>query len=521
MRMPQLILLWIVPMLAMAANAAAQGVAPVAEPPKAPALDGPTVPAAKPFVDLIHRYKFTEQYALRETPGDPHVIGQYVVTVDEKLKDSIDSTDGSPSKPTEQSRQMVYIERPAEVSGLGQAIATIRRYKTYKSTSEDAAKGVVFSPLQGLNVWCRPQQNMLPQILSLDPRPLREREFELAAHQLYMPGLVAVLPTIPVRVGDSWRIPRKAVQTMLGEPELRGDSLNGKFVEIRLEENGHGRQAVISINGRIENQIAQTLVNAQLIFRFQDPAVRPERLESGIAQPARAPDESLIDARGMIVELRMARVANGFIGGPGMKPQKFQAGQDLVLMRGLDTRVADGLLQVPTTAPKSTDSNSWLTYKDSKNRFNFEHPQDLLPPERRQVDPGDESTAVYLVKSRPEGRDMLVLHVFQQVKGPEALKEMLNIQWKRAGGEILNGDEKWLDAGDWLGRKVFRLEAAMIIPGRGPRAPRIHYDAYLVQIGKDASVMAIATTTREAVPAFRNDVEKILKKFRLGTDQAY
>ena len=64
-----------------------------------------------------------------------------------------------------------------------------------------------------------------------------------------MPGLVAVLPTIPVRVGDSWRIPRKAVQTMLGEPELRGDSLHGKFVEIRREENGQARQAVISING--------------------------------------------------------------------------------------------------------------------------------------------------------------------------------------------------------------------------------------------------------------------------------
>jgi hypothetical protein len=467
MRIPQLTLLWIGPMLAMAAIASAQGVAPVAEPPKDQILDGPTVPAAKAYIDLIHRYKFSEQYSVRESPTEPHVICQYLVTVDEKLKDSIDALDGVATKPTEQSRQIVYLERPAEVSGLGQATATVRKYKTYRSASEDTAKGVIFTPLQGLNVWCRPQQNLLPLVFSLDPRPLREREFELAAHQLYLPSLSALLPTIPVRVGDTWRISRKAVQSLLGEPELRGDSINGKFVEIRREEKGQARQAVIAINGRIENQVAQTLVNAQLVFRFLEPSARPERPDSGIAQPARPPDDSVVDARGSIIELRMARVANGAIPGPGMKPQKFQARQDLILERGPDFRAGEGLLPVPTTAPKATESNSWLIYKDPKNRFAFEHPQDLLPPERKQLDVGDDSTAVYLIKTRPDGRDLLSLYVFQQVKGPEALKELLNTQWKRAGGEILNGDEKWLEADDWGGRKVFRLEAAMVIPGRG------------------------------------------------------
>ena len=51
MWIPQLTLLWIGPMLAMAAIASAQGVAPVVEPPKAQAQtqvpDGPTVPASK------------------------------------------------------------------------------------------------------------------------------------------------------------------------------------------------------------------------------------------------------------------------------------------------------------------------------------------------------------------------------------------------------------------------------------------------------------------------------------------
>jgi hypothetical protein len=521
MRMPQFALLWIGPTLAMAVVASAQGVAPVAEPPKTQALDGPTVPASKPFVDLIHRYKFSEQYSIRESPAEPHLIGQYVVTVDEKLKDSINAGDGVVKKPTEQSRQMVYIERPAEVSGLGQATATVRKYKLFRSASEDTAKGVVFTPLQGLNVWCRPQANLLPQVFSLDPRPLREREFDLAAHQLYVPGLSTLLPTIPVRVGDGWRVPRKAVQVLLGEPELRGDAIKAKFVEIRREENGQARQAVIDINGRVENQVAETLINARLVFRFPDPSARPERLESGVAQPALPVDNSIIDARGSIIELRMARVANGIIAGPGNKPQNFQAQQDLILERGTDPRLAEGLLAVPSTPPKPTESNSWLIYKDPKNRFFFEHPQDLLPPERKQAEGGDDSTTVYLVKTRPEGRDMLSLHVFQQVKGPEALKEMLNIQWKRAGGEILNGDEKWLEAVDWGGKKVFSLEAAMVIPGRGARAPRIHYDAYLVQMGKDASLMAVATTTREAVPAFRNDIEKILKKFKIGSDQPY
>ncbi len=58
------------------------------------------------------------------------------------------------------------------------------------------------------------------------------------------------------------------------------------------------------------------------------------------------------------------------------------------------------------------------------------------------------------------------------------------------------------------------MEAALKPPVRGPRARAIHFDAYLIQFSDFASVIAIATTTKDAVPTFRREVEDVLRTFR-------
>src|SRR5947209_7537053 len=88
-----------------------------ADAPALPPAGGPgggDRPGAAPFVDLVHRYRFSEQYTAREVA--PGLIGPYRVTARETFREGIGgSTKGAP----ERVRQVEYSERPAEVSGLG------------------------------------------------------------------------------------------------------------------------------------------------------------------------------------------------------------------------------------------------------------------------------------------------------------------------------------------------------------------------------------------------------------------
>ena len=44
---------------------------------------------------------------------------------------------------------------------------------------------------------------------------------------------------------------------------------------------------------------------------------------------------------------------------------------------------------------------------------------------------------------------------------------------------------------------------------------RIHFDGYLILFGQVASVLAITSTSRDAVGSYRREVEQILKGIRL------
>jgi hypothetical protein len=471
--------------------------------PKAAGADDMRPDGSRAVIDLSHRYRFAEQYSSREGTVPPGVVGPYRVTVKETTKETGNTAD--PAAKTEvTSREIEYVERAAEVSGLGAVTATIRTFALYRTQPEETAAQPGARLLDGLTVWNRPRRDAAPLVISLEGRQLREREYEIAARQVFVPGLAALLPTQTVRVGDSWRIPRKAVQVLLAEPEIKGDALRGKFTELRRPATGLGMQAVFTVTGSIVTRLAETLVNVEVVFTFAPPQATPA---DAVKKSGLSGDDSLVDVRGAITGLYMGRVAKGLLS-EGGKP--FRVEQQLVLERRLGGAGPLVRGEVPPSTPAATEANSWLTYLDPRGRFTFRHPQDLLPPPRLQA--GTES--LFLARASAEGRDLLQIDIVAARRDPQILKDLLKARWDQMQSEVLRGGEEWLPSAEWSGAKVFRLEAAVKPPARGPRVPRVHFDAYLIQFSDQASVIAIATTTKDAVPGFRREVEQVLKTFR-------
>ena len=100
---------------------------------------------------------------------------------------------------------------------------------------------------------------------------------------------------------------------------------------------------------------------------------------------------------------------------------------------------------------------------------------------------------------------------------PEALKERLVAEYgKAARMEIIKGAEEWLPESGLVRSSGFTGSTPPPRfltgpPGVASNAPRTHFDAYLLQSGQTGSLIVIATTTRDAVAAYRREVEQILK----------
>jgi hypothetical protein len=481
---------------------------------EAKAIEIASPPQTKLFTDLTSRYHFAERYTNREDKVAPGVIGQYHVAILETLKDTVESKEAANETQTVQ-RQTIFSERPAEVTSLGTVNAAIRTYQRFLSRPDDFAKGPGPRPLDNLTVWIKTQVNDNPLLLSLtENRRLSDREYEIVSKQVFVPNITVLLPNHALRVGDTWRVPRKAMQAMLGEPSLKGENLAGKFVELRRDEDGRNTHAILNIVGQVVNEFAETSINARVVFTFPTPAPLP------VTENApKLNDESPVEARGAITEVRMARVATGVMPGTTANPKRYRSSQELVMERRLGIDPKLGLIKL-LDAPAATDVNSWLTYIDPKNRFFFHHPQDMLPPDRYQFANRFGINTTLLVKARPEGRDFVRIELFDKEETPESLKEILNNQWNQLKAELVPGTEEWLPDSDWPNMKVYRIEAALKLPSRGTRGSRMHYDAYLIRLTKKASVMVVATTTRDALGSFKRDIESIIKTFRLVTPDA-
>ncbi|WP_435021871.1 hypothetical protein TA3x_002604 [Tundrisphaera sp. TA3] len=476
------------------------------------------------MADLTHRYRLMERYAPDETDaaGTP-LIGPYRVGVVEITKDSIDVPKGSPKR-SETARQLVYVERPAEVSTQGIPAATVRTFERFQVRPGDAAEAVMPRPFEGLSVYCRPRPGEASQLLSLtEGRRLRDTEYELAARVTFLPHASQILPAQPVRVGETWRIPRKAAQALIGEAAGPVDALTGKLVELRREADGPRLVAVIGISGRVESPSLQAAVNAEALFTgLPEDATPPADATAPATAPAQPParaDDGIIETRGGLTEIRMARTTTGLLPGPGRL--HYRTTREVVVHRQLGLGNDAATIPRPPARPEPTDANAWLSYLDPRGRFGFDHPQDLLPPDPYQLVAGgivaDPETAT-LTRGRRDGHDLLQVEYVGKVVTPELLRQKLASKWGSNRLEVMKGGEEWLPEAEWPRMKVHRIEAAIQAPDRSKtgNAPRIHFDGYLIQFGQSASILAVATTSRDNVAAYRQEIERILKSLQIS-----
>jgi hypothetical protein len=467
--------------------------------------------------DLTNRYRFSEQYTREDKPA-PGLVGPYRVAIIEVARDSVDSPQGAPRQ-MEASRQTIFVERPAELIGAGVS-ATVRSIERFRARPEDPSRMMGPRPLEGLTILIRPRTGELPAIQSLtEGRQLTAYEFEVAARQVFIPSIVAILPAKSVRLGDTWQIPRRAAQAMLGEPGIQGDTLVGKLVELSKEVDGPRMVAQFSVTGKAPGASGDIVVNAEVLFTFQ-PESTLKGFSTAPSFPPR-PSSDVVEARGGITEVRFGRLTTAELPGPGRL--RFRANREVIVHRQLalgPNAVGPARL---VDIPPATEANTWLTYLEPSRKFSFQHPQDLLSPDRGPIAPL-EPNAASLVRIRGGGIDRLEIEFTPKTLAPEALKQKMAARWAAMKLEVIPGTEEWLPEADWPKMKVHRIEAAVkVVEPKArsgvPAAPgstRIHFDGYLVQFGQSASILAIATTSRDAVAPYRREVEQILKSIQIG-----
>ena len=297
----------------------------------------------------------------------------------------------------------------------------VRRYETFR-VIPDRSKPSDPRPLEGLTLWYRPRELDDPLILSLtENRGLREIEYAIAARQVFLPDLRGVLPGLPTRIGDPWKVSRAASQALLGDRAVRGEGggLTGKLVEVRRSATGPQWVAVISVTGRAALAMTgDTAVNAQVLFTFTPPNPSSNKDE----------DEGTVDAWGGITEVRMALTATAALTARPQERLRQVVTREAVLERQLETGGAT--LAVPSPPPKQTEANSWLTYDDPAGRFHFRFPQELQqpPPPQRPED-----GSIELVDRWPMPRDVVALQFQPGTGKPENDRQLRDPEYYRKG----------------------------------------------------------------------------------------
>ena len=467
-------------------------------------------------VDLTNRYRFVERYPRedgRELAGSQ---GPYRVGLIEVIKEVVDQPQGAPRR-SESTRQSVFVERVSEQSALGGVVGSVRFCERYQTKPEDPNRTMGPKPLDGLSLGLRFRSSDWPLVASLNERKPTDYEFEVVTRQMVVSQLQAILPGQAIRIGDSWRVARRGAQALLGEPGAKGDTLVGKFTELRKEVDGPSLVAVIGVSGRITTPLGESAVNAEILFTFQPEPVAKSRLESSPAfNPNGRTNEGLIEARGAITEVRMARTTSGPLPPPGRL--RFQSSREVTMQRQLNLENLPSELPKLPPSSKFDGPDSTLMWLDPSKRFRLEHPQDLLPLERTNLTPL-ESGSTALVRTRREGTYMIQVDFVAKGLGPDDLKAKLDAKYSLMKLEVIKGEEGWLPESDWPNQKVYRIEAAVQSPngGDGPssRATRIHFDGYLVQTSQVASFLVVATTSAEPIAPFRREVEQIIKSIQV------
>ena len=199
----------------------------------APAEEQP--PSA--VADLTMRYRFIERYAKTEDPGSP--AGDRPVEGGSRGDDQ--DRDRQPAGAPERRQivaQTIYTERTAELGPDGAVTAVVRRYDAFRLTPDPGAKPGDPPPARGAKIWYQVQPGADPLVMSLsdDPskiRRMREIEFSIISRQVFLPALSGVLPSLPSRIGDRWRVPRAAARALLGKRTPTNEVMLATFKDLR------------------------------------------------------------------------------------------------------------------------------------------------------------------------------------------------------------------------------------------------------------------------------------------------
>ena len=488
---------------------------------------------------LSVRYRFIEKYTVKPDPDHPELLSQYRVGMLETQKAEREKAQGAPER-FQFSRLTKYTEAPAQVGKLGEVIATIRRYDTFRIKDVSSTRSPKKPLFEGLTILYQRRPGQSPQFLSLtSDHPLREFEFAEMNKHVFVPKLTSLLAPTPQRVGDTWRISREKMQCIVNEiPDAEDYEMTGRLVEVRKTGTGTSLTAVIGISGQMDLSQGKSMLNAQLHFVFEPTsAVRPASDSAASTKAAESPtvkarskrDEGIVDARGRISRLLMAWVASTPLAdGDGRLKETITYELDLerrlVPATNDATATQNTLVTIPDPLPTVDESNSWVLYEDPQERFHFRHPQSLsLNPIRM-----DPNVLEFVDQDDKLNRDVFVLHLppgasepqsDRTFRDPEKFQRDIDSDWATRKVETLRGPVGWLPEAEWTPLKVFRKELGVKTAGAdeaGQKMTRIYCDYYLVLSKRNECFRVQSMTLRDDHVAFRTQAEAMIKSVIFG-----
>ena len=464
------------------------------EPAKTPAVE----PGAPKIVsDLAARYRLVERYSNPLEKAPPGSVGQFQVAFRET------TTYDDPKATEPRVVQAIFSERPVDVSPVDERIVTdsIRHYTSVTITPDPWKDRKDRRPLEDLTIWYREVTGEAPLVLVLSPdRLLREEEYKFAINYAFVKNFAFLLPEQPVRVGEAWKV-SPAGTVALTNDVLRGGTLTAKLTEVRVyPKDPKTHVAVITVSGKLvtgDLDVSDTTVSARIEFAFV---------------PAGQGD-GIIDAPGAVDKVRRSQVSVLRVPGLTKAPTKKS---ELSLDRRRPGN--DPPLTIPKTAPQPTPENSWLTFVESKGRYQLRHPQGFQP-EYHANRPNQPNTIDLEYSHGDEAPpDIVRMTYVDKPQGrPEDSFKILVDEWRKQGVDVQLGLSEKLPDADWPGLSVHHMEAALTETDPKTRRPtRRYFDAYVIGFPRNVSLFIVATTYQDQPETFRSQVRTMLKTLKLG-----
>lgn len=485
-------------------NSPAPAAAPAQTPPANPAAAADDLEDA--LKDVSTKYRFREVYTKKDGEALPGEIAQTRNAFIEKLKMTVDRPKGAPMV-TERTRQQIYSERPASITGFTKVDAVVRRFETLR-----------FNPApQGLNMEKNPPLDGLTlyvvrgpageQVVSLDSnRSITDFEYQVATSVPTLLNFAEILPQSPVRIGDTWAINRTAARILVGRGQVESTSLKGELKDVKpLASDPSQMVATSDIQGQVVTNMGTCFIRIQYLFQFPKSVASVEKLA---AFGNRGADKVLV-AHGAIGVLTQAQMeVSDLPGTEGRLKQTFE--RTLTYERRTGGRQTP--IPLPAETPKPTKTNSWLVFEDAENRFSMAHPPVFQPQET------EKDSILFVTPSDPPS--FIRLDLDAAGTKPEGFRKDLEAEWKAEGIKVFALQEGFLDDKEWGDRRVYRIEAAIQMP-EAKAQQRAHFDAWIIQFPQsNQTYIAESTTWEQRSTEFRDMVEQILQSIKLTTPTA-